>query len=113
MSTLGYDGVKQKERTEAILKKITLNTPYIYLSNVKNTPVKEDKSTILDIFYRNDSIRINIHQESVQYSRYITLRDKGIAYQKDTADPNGASGIFAFFVDENNVEYALTFLLGL
>ena len=104
----------QKARTESILEQITHNTPYVVVTkNAINTPVKKDGYSILDIYYRKAEIRININENSVQYTRYLTLREKGIAYQKATANPKGRNGIYAFFVSDENVRTALVYLLGI
>ncbi len=65
MSGLGPNGIIQKERTESILQKITSKTSYTFTSNVKNTPVANGNAKILNIYYRDNAIRINIYPESI------------------------------------------------
>ncbi len=105
--------ILQKERTEKILAELLVGHPEIVAitDHVKSTPVKRDGRNILDIYYRKDAIRINISKNSSQYNIYQELLKDGIAYQKNTADPNSTNGVFAFFVGENDVENALCRLL--
>ncbi len=107
-------GAYQKRRTETILEQITQGKSYVVVTkNAINTPVKKDGIAILDIYYRKTEIRININESSVQYTRYLDLKNKGIAYQKPTADPKGRNGIYAFFVSDENARTALQYLLGI
>ena len=105
----------QKEKTERVLSELLTGNSDIkaITTHVKSTPVKKEDRNILDIYYRRDAIRINISPQSKQYSIYQQLLEEGIAYQKDTANPNSTNGVFAFFVSENNVRKALTRLLEL
>lgn len=107
--------ISQREKTEKILENIIPENGNLefYKDHVKSTPVKENGKNILDIYYRKDGIRINIDPNSIQYTIYKRLYAEGIAYQKTTADPNSTSGVFAFFVKEENVTTALRALLKL
>lgn len=113
MPAIYNSAIRQKEKTEDILRGLIKNYPGIDVitSRVKSTPVKRENRNILDIYYRKDAIRINISMDSIQYTKYLSLLQEGIAYQKDSANPNSTHGVFAFFVNENDVERALKELL--
>ena len=107
--------LRQKDITEEILLELVANNPDITVVNnhVKSTPVKRGGMNIMDIYYRKDAIRINVSKKTSQYNIYLQLLEEGIAYQKDTANPNSTNGVFAFFVGENNVKEALKRLIGI
>lgn len=105
--------VRQKDITEKILLELVSDNPDIIVvtDHVKSTPVKRGGQNIMDIYYRKDAIRINISKKTSQYNVYKQLLEEGIAYQKDTANPDSTNGVFAFFVGENNVKDALKRLI--
>ncbi len=105
--------VRQKDLTEKILLELVADNPDIMVAtdHVKSTPVKRDGQNIMDIYYRKDAIRINISKKTSQYNAYKQLLEEGIAYQKDTANPESTNGVFAFFVEENDVKEALKRLI--
>lgn len=88
MVAISLAGVRQKEKTEKILARIlTDDTDFEFSTDqVKSTPVKRNEINVLDIYYRENEIRINIDPHSIQYSIYKDLYEKGIAYQKSRAN---------------------------
>ncbi len=114
---MGMSGITaqiQKEKTEKMLNRILAGSEYTFYTDRKiNTPIKLNGKNVIDIYYRVSEIRINIRNNSLLYNKYKELKKEGVAYQKVTADPGSTIGVFAFFVSEDNAEYALKVLLGL
>lgn len=104
---------QQKLNTESILKKLIVGTD-ITISTTSDTmtPVKRDGVNVLEIYYRLDSIRINVRLNSEEQDMYDVLLSEGLVFQKD-ADPYATEGKFAFFVNESDVSAVLRRLLKL
>lgn len=112
MSAISEVGKIQKIRTEKLLSEMINDSKFrIFSNNVKNTVIKYEDERILDIYYRGNSIRININPEGVYFQRYLLLLEQRIAYQKSSANPNSTEGAFAFFVDDKDIARAVKLLL--
>ncbi len=112
-STCSYENHKQ--RTEAILKALTASRSHIEVVTnlVKNITVNVHGMRAFSVYFRKDSVRINVPLNSQYLSLCKSLEDQKIAYQKNSANSYANTGAYAFFVDDKNEEYAYRFLLGL
>lgn len=104
---------KIRIKTELMLDELLKNKEFYDLnfSNKKNTVVLHNNRTLLDIYYRQNEIRINIKDNSDLMNIYKLLLNNSIAFQKESADPYATKGQFSFFVNENDIKVALIHLL--
>lgn len=102
----------QKEKTERIISRI-IKRRDITIDTSKDTvtPVKSQGVNILEIYYRLSEIRVYVRVNSPEFAVYGELERKGLAYQKEDTDPYSTEGKFGFFIEESNVESALSMLL--
>lgn len=104
-----YNSYRSKrQRTEKMLQEICANNRRITIdtSKVKSTPIKIDDKRVMSIYYRSDAVRIDVVIASELYAIAMQLEREGIAYQKPSANPFASSGVYAFFIDEENEEKA-------
>jgi hypothetical protein len=102
-----------REKIEKIIEKLSKENPAITydLDNKIDTPIYLNGDKVMHIYYRKDAVRINVKLNSKQYDIYVNELPKDIAYQKDSADPMATLNEYAFFVDDNNIEFVLRKLL--
>lgn len=105
--------IQHRKWVESIIAKLALENPLITyrLDVVKDTPVYLRGKKVIDVYYRKSAVRINVKLDTKQYQIYKEELPKNIAYQKETADSGSTGGIFAFFVDDENIEFVLRKLL--
>ncbi|MGO4926870.1 DUF7225 domain-containing protein [Streptococcus alactolyticus] len=100
-------------KIERIIDKLSKEIPGVsYIKGmVKNTPIDKNGERVLDIYYRKTAIRVNLKTDSEAYAIYKDELPKDICYQKESANPYSTNGVFAFFVDDPNVEFVLRKIL--
>jgi hypothetical protein len=80
-------------------------------NNKKNIPIYLNGERVINIYYRKNEVRIYVKTNSKQYEIYLNDIPKNIAYQKDSANPESTANEYAFFVNDNNIEFVLRKLL--
>lgn len=100
-------------KTENILNNLIkdINSLTVNFANAINTTVCKDGKVIIDIYYRRHEIRINIKNDSILMDVYKEMLSQRIAYQKYTASAHSSPNIFAFFVNDDDIETALCYLI--
>ena len=110
---VGMTSSQHREWVESIIGKLAAENPSITYKTdtVKDTPISLNGERVVDVYYRRDAIRINVKFDTKQYQIYKDEIPKEIAYQKDSAAPDSTGGVYAFFVDDANIEFVLRKLL--
>ena len=110
---VGMTSSQHREWVESIIGKLAEENPSITYrtDTVKDTPISLDDERVMDVYYRKDAVRINVKFDTKQYQIYKDELPKDICYQKDSAAPDSTGGVYAFFVDDANIELVLRKLL--
>lgn len=101
-----------KQRVELYLYSYRCTHPDISLTVGKtSTGVYKNDVFQMYIYYRKDAIRINVKAGTYQHGAYEALVADKLVFQKPSASPYSGKGLFAFFVDERNIETVIKKLL--
>ena len=97
---------------EALLNLLCNRNDYsVNTENKVDTVVLQNGKNLLDIYYRQHEIRINMKPQETLMQIYRELAEKAFVFQKESADPHSTKGVFAFFVKEENIETVLVNML--
>jgi hypothetical protein len=112
-SNITSDKKRHKKMVEQIIDDLSKENPAItyYTDNKIDTPVYLNGERVMHIYYRKNDVRIYVYTNTRQYDIYLNDIPKNIAYQKNGADPESAANEYAFFVNDNNIEFVLRKLL--